>query len=58
MSELIEAWRRFSMLPVVRPINDRRIVLQWRLTGRPIPPPPTVKASIVKVSKASGRKGG
>ncbi len=48
MSELIEAWRRFSMHPAVRPINDRRIVLQWRLVGRPIPPPPTVKASIVK----------
>jgi hypothetical protein len=48
MSELIEAWRRFSMHPAVRPLNDRRIVLQWRLTGRPIPPPPTVKASIVK----------
>ena len=48
MPGLIEAWRRFSMHPAVRPLNDRRIVLQWRLTGRPIPPPPTVKASIVK----------
>jgi hypothetical protein len=48
MSALIEAWRRFSMHPAVRPVNDRRIVLQWRLAGRPIPSPPTVKASIVK----------
>ena len=47
-SGLIEAWRRFSMHPAVRPLNDRRIVLQWRLTGRHVPPPPTVKASIVK----------
>lgn len=43
-----EAWRRFSMHPAVRPINDRRIVLQWQLTGRSIPPPPTVKHAIVK----------
>lgn len=48
MAGLIQAWRRFSMHPAVRPINDRRIVLQWRLTGRPIPPPPTVKHAIVK----------
>lgn len=48
MSGLIEAWRRFSMHPAVRPVNDRRIVLQWRLSGRPIPPPPTVKHAIVK----------
>jgi hypothetical protein len=48
MPGLIEAWRRFSTRPAVRPLNERRIVLQWRLTGRPIPPPPTVKASIVK----------
>lgn len=48
MAGLIEAWRRFSMHPAVRPLNDRRIVLQWRLAGRPIPPPPPVKESIVK----------
>jgi hypothetical protein len=45
---VIEAWRRFSMRPGVRPLNDRRVVLQWRLAGRPIPPPPPVKQSIVK----------
>ena len=48
MSQLIEAWRRLSMHPAIRPLNDRRIVLQWRLTGRAIPPPPTVKHAIVK----------
>jgi hypothetical protein len=48
MAGVIEAWRWFSTRPAVRPLNERRIVLQWRLTGRPIPPPPTVKASIVK----------
>jgi hypothetical protein len=48
MPGVISAWRRFSMHPAVRPLNDRRIVLQWKLTGRPIPPPPTVKHAIVK----------
>jgi hypothetical protein len=47
MNDLIQAWRRFSMHPSVRPLNDRRIVLQWRLAGRPIPPPPTVKHAVV-----------
>jgi hypothetical protein len=36
------------MHPRLRPLTDRRILLQWRLSGRPIPPPPTVKAAIVK----------
>lgn len=48
MSALIQAWRRVSLHPAVRPLNDRRIVLQWKLTGRPVPPPPTVKHAIVK----------
>lgn len=48
MADLIETWRRFSMHPSIRPLNDRRIVLQWRLTGRSIPPPPTVKHGIVE----------
>ena len=48
MPELIQAWRRLSMHPLVRPVNDRRIVLQWRLSGRPIPPPPTVKHAVVE----------
>ena len=48
MGAVIDGWRRFSLHPLVRPVNDRRIVLQWRLTGRPIPPPPTVKQAIVE----------
>lgn len=45
---LIEAWRRFSMHPGIRPLTDRRLALQWKLAGRPIPPPPAVKHAIVK----------
>lgn len=48
MSGLVEAWRRFSMHPVVRPLTEHRIRFQWRLAGRPIPPPPPVKHAIVK----------
>jgi hypothetical protein len=47
VASLIEAWRRFSMLPAVRPLTARRINLQWRLAGRPVPPPPAVKHAIV-----------
>jgi len=48
MRSAIEAWRRASMHPAIRPFTDWRIVQQWRLAGRPIPPPPPVKQSIVK----------
>jgi len=48
MAAVIEAWRRLSMHPLVRPVNDRRIVLQGQLTARPVPPPPTVKHAIVE----------
>lgn len=48
MSRLIESWRRFSMLPAVRPFTDRRLVLKWKLAGRPVPPPPMVKHAVVK----------
>lgn len=48
MSGLIEGWRRFSMHPGLRPLTERRIVLQWRLAGRPVPPPPSVKHAVVK----------
>jgi hypothetical protein len=45
---LIELWRRLSIHPWVRPFSEWRINLQWRLAGRPIPPPPLVKQAIVK----------
>jgi hypothetical protein len=48
VASLIETWRRLSMHPVVRPLTERRINVQWRLAGRPIPPPPLVKQAIVK----------
>jgi hypothetical protein len=48
MSGFVQAWRRFSLHPAIRPLTDRRIGLQWRLAGRPIPPPPPVKQAIVK----------
>jgi hypothetical protein len=48
MSPLIDAWRRLSMHPAIRPLTERRINMQWRLAGRPVPPPPFVKQAIVK----------
>ena len=48
MPGLVEAWRRLSMHPAVRPLTERRIGLQWRLAGRPVPPPPPVKHALVK----------
>jgi hypothetical protein len=48
VASLIHAWRRFSMHPAVRPLTEQRINLQWRVAGRPVPPPPFVKQAIVK----------
>jgi hypothetical protein len=48
MGQLIEAWRRLSMHPVLRPMTERRIVRKWQRAGRPIPPPPPVKHAVVK----------
>jgi hypothetical protein len=45
---LLQAWRRFSIHPLVRPLTERRIVLQWQLAGSPIPPPPLVKHAVIK----------
>ena len=44
---LIEAWRRFSMLPALRPLTERRLALKWKRAGRPIPPPPIVKYGVI-----------
>ncbi len=44
MSERIrERWRRFSVSPALIAFTRRRIALQWRLRGRPLPPPHVVK---------------
>jgi hypothetical protein len=48
MGQLIQAWRRLSVHPLLRPMTERRILLQWRLAGRPVPPPPSVKHAVVK----------
>lgn len=32
----------------MRPLNDRRIVAQWKLSGRPVPPPPAVKHALIR----------
>ena len=48
MGQLIEAWRRLSMHPLLRSMTERRIVRKWQRAGRPIPPPPPVKHSVVK----------
>ena len=45
---MIQAWRRLSLHPRVRPFTAWRINLKWRLAGRPIPAPPLVKQAIVK----------
>jgi hypothetical protein len=45
---VIAAWRRLSMHRMMRPLTERRIALQWRMAGRPIPPPPIVKQALVK----------
>jgi hypothetical protein len=48
MSSFIQAWRRLSVHPVLRPLTEWRIYAQWRLAGRPIPAPPIVKQHILK----------
>ncbi len=45
---MIQLWRRLSVHPRVRPFSEWRIGVQWRLAGRPVPPPPLVKQAIVK----------
>jgi len=40
---LRDRWRRFSVSPALIGLTRRRIALQWRLSGRPLPPPHVVK---------------
>jgi len=41
------AWRRWSVTPWLVPMTRARLVLQWRLAGKPLPPPHIVKQHIV-----------
>ncbi len=36
-------WRRVSVSPVLIGVTRRRVALQWRMRGRPLPPPHVVK---------------
>lgn len=40
-------WRRVSVSPSLIALTRRRIALQWRLRGRPVPPPHLVKQGIL-----------
>ena len=42
-----EWWRRLSMSPALIRLTRRRVALQWRLSGRPLPPPHVVKQLVV-----------
>jgi len=44
MSESIrQRWRRLSVSPALIALTRRRVALQWRMRGRPLPPPHVVK---------------
>ncbi|HEU4937651.1 MAG TPA: hypothetical protein VFT39_14420 [Vicinamibacterales bacterium] len=40
---LRERWRRWSTSPALIGFTRRRVALQWRMRGRPLPPPHVVK---------------
>ena len=42
-----EWWRRLSVSPSLIHLTRRRVALQWRLRGRPLPPPHVVKQLVV-----------
>jgi len=42
-----EWWRRLSVAPALIQLTRRRVALQWRLRGRPLPPPHVVKQLVV-----------
>jgi hypothetical protein len=44
---VLHAWRRFSMLSVVRPWTAPRAFAKWDQAGRPVPAPPLIKQTIV-----------
>lgn len=38
-----ERWRRLSVSPALIALTRRRVALQWKMRGRPLPPPHVVK---------------
>jgi hypothetical protein len=48
MPRLLSLWRRFSMVPAMRPFTEWRVYRKWHRQGRRIPAPPIVKQRIVK----------
>ena len=48
MTDSIRAWwRRLSVSPPLIELTRRRVAWQWRLRGRPLPPPHVVKQLVV-----------
>lgn len=45
---MIQAWRRLSMHPVMRPLTEWRVYRTWDRAGRPVPAPPLVKQRILR----------
>jgi len=44
---LRRAWRRLSVSPALIAFTRKRVALQWRLRGSPVPPPHVVKQDIL-----------
>lgn len=44
---VLHAWRRFSILPFMRPWTAPRAYAKWDRAGRPVPAPPIIKQTIV-----------
>ena len=56
MSDSLRArWRRWSTSPALISFTRRRVALQWRLRGRPLPPPHVVKQLVILQYQRSGR---
>jgi hypothetical protein len=47
MNRMRAVWRRWSVSPPLIGLTRARIALQWRLAGKPVPPPPVVKQRTV-----------
>jgi hypothetical protein len=55
MSSIRELWRHVSVSPPLIAITRRRVALQWRLAGRPLPAPHVVKQqALIDVQRRYG----